>query len=108
VLLRADGGAEFIGRFGTAVGLVDRIELTRTTHTLNPGDLLLFYTDGVTERRRGNDQFGSERLLHAAASCAGMSAERTVNTVRAVVEAFSPDERRDDIALLAIQADPAV
>jgi hypothetical protein len=37
-----------------------------------------------------------------------MSAERTVNTVRAVVEAFSPDERRDDIALLAIQADPAV
>lgn len=105
VLLRAGGGAEFVGRFGTAIGLVDRIELTRTTHTLDPGDLLLFYTDGVTERRRGNDQFGSERLLRVAADCAGMSAERTVSTVRAAVEAFSPDERRDDIALLAIQAD---
>lgn len=106
VLLRAAGGAEFVGRFGTAVGLVDRIELTRTTHTLAPGDLLLFYTDGVTERRRGSDQFGPERLLRVVADCAGMSAERTVSSVRAAVEAFSPDVGRDDIALLAIQADP--
>lgn len=105
VLLRADGGAEYVGRFGTAIGLVDGIELTRTTHTLAPGDLLLFYTDGVTERRLGNDQFGSDRLLRVAAECAGMSAERTISTVRAAVEAFSRDERRDDIALLAIQAD---
>jgi len=106
VLLRADGRAEYVGRFGTAVGLVDRIELTRTSHTLNPGDLLLFYTDGVTERRRAHDEFGPDRLLRAVAGCAGMSAERTVNSVRSTVEAFSPGERRDDIALLAIQADP--
>lgn len=107
VLLRADGSADYVGKFGTAIGLVDRIELTRTTHTLERGDLLLFYTDGVTERRRGNDQFGSERLLRVAGQCAGLSAERTISTVRAAVEAFSPDERRDDIALLAIQADAA-
>jgi serine phosphatase RsbU (regulator of sigma subunit) len=105
VLLRAGGGVELVGRFGTAIGLVDRIELTRTAHTIGPGDTLLFYTDGVTERRRGNDQFGSERLLNVASTCGGMSAERTVSAVRAAVEAFSPDERRDDIALLAIRAD---
>lgn len=106
VLLRAGGGVEYVGRFGTAIGLVDRIELTRTAHRIGPGDTLLFYTDGVTERRRGNDQFGSERLLEVAATCSGMSAERTVSTVRTAVESFSPDERRDDIALLAIRADP--
>jgi serine phosphatase RsbU (regulator of sigma subunit)/anti-sigma regulatory factor (Ser/Thr protein kinase) len=105
VLLRAGGGVEYVGRFGTAIGLVDRIELTRTAHKIGPGDTLLFYTDGVTERRRGNDQFGPERLLEVAGTCSGMSAERTVSTVRAAVESFSPDERRDDIALLAIRAD---
>lgn len=105
VLLRAGGGVELVGRFGTAIGLIDRIELTRTAHTIGPGDTMLFYTDGVTERRRGNDQFGSERLLEIAAACTGMSAERTVSAVRAAVESFSPDERRDDIALLAIRAD---
>ena len=104
VLLRAGGGAELVGRFGTAIGLIDRIELTRTTHALAAGDTLLFYTDGVTERRRGRDQFGSERLLEVAANCAGMSAERTVSSVRAAVESFSRDERRDDIALLAVRA----
>ncbi|MBA2324771.1 MAG: SpoIIE family protein phosphatase, partial [Pseudonocardiales bacterium] len=105
VLLHAGGGVELVGRFGTAIGLVDRIELTRTAHTVSPGDTLLFYTDGVTERRRGNDQFGSERLLEVAGGCTGMSAERTVSAVRTAVEAFSPDERYDDIALLAIRAD---
>jgi serine phosphatase RsbU (regulator of sigma subunit) len=105
VLLRAGGGVEMVGEFGTAIGLVDDIELTRTVHTIGPGDTLLFYTDGVTERRRGNDQFGSRRLREVAAGCSGYSAERTVNAVRSAVVDFSVDERRDDIALLAIRAD---
>ncbi len=107
VLLRTDGHAELVGRFGTAIGLVDRIELTRTGHRLDAGETLVFYTDGVTERRRGRDEFGSDRLVEVVAGCAGMSAERTVAAVRAAVESFSTDLRRDDIALLAVRAAPA-
>jgi serine phosphatase RsbU (regulator of sigma subunit)/anti-sigma regulatory factor (Ser/Thr protein kinase) len=106
VLLRATGGADLVGRHGTAIGLVDSIQLTRTAHTISPGDTLIFYTDGVTERRHGRDQFGPERLLDVAAGCAGMSAEGTVSAIRAAVEGFSPDDRSDDIALLAVRADP--
>jgi phosphoserine phosphatase RsbU/P len=107
VLVRSGGGAELVGRHGTAIGLVDRIQLTRTAHVLSPGDTLVFYTDGVTERRRGRDQFGPERLLEAAAECGGLSAEGVVSAIRAAVEGYSPDDRSDDIALLAVRADPA-
>jgi sigma-B regulation protein RsbU (phosphoserine phosphatase) len=106
VLVRADGHAELIGRFGTAVGLVDRVQVECTRHRLGPGDALLVYTDGVTERRRGQEQFGSERLLAAASQAAGDPAAQLVAAVRSAVESYSTDPRRDDIALLGVRAAP--
>ncbi|QJY48778.1 SpoIIE family protein phosphatase [Pseudonocardia broussonetiae] len=107
VLVRRDGTAGLVGAFGTAVGLVPTVSLTATRHHLGPGDTLLVYTDGVTERRRGREQFGSERLLAAAAAAAGQPAAQVVEAVRAAVERFSDRPRDDDIALLAVRALPA-
>ncbi|GAA3233082.1 hypothetical protein GCM10017691_28360 [Pseudonocardia petroleophila] len=106
VLVRRGGTAELIGEFGTAVGLVPQVQLTATRHRLAPGDTLLVYTDGVTERRRGDEQFGSERLLAAAAAAADRPAAALVEAARAAVERFSADPRDDDIALLAVRALP--
>jgi serine phosphatase RsbU (regulator of sigma subunit)/anti-sigma regulatory factor (Ser/Thr protein kinase) len=106
VHVHAGGGAELVGSFGTAVGLVDRVHVECTRHRLAPGDALLLYTDGVTERRRGREQFGSERLLAAAAEAAGDTAAQLVASVRAAVERYSSDPRHDDIALLAVRATP--
>ena len=63
VLVRADGRVEQVGEYGTAVGMLPKVLVEVTTHRLEPGDTLLLYTDGVTERRRGKEQFGPERLL---------------------------------------------
>jgi phosphoserine phosphatase RsbU/P len=79
------------------------VRLAASTHHLAPGDTLLAYTDGVTERRAGREQFGPERLLAAAATAAGQPASRLITAVRSAVEAFSSSPR-DDIALLAIRA----
>ncbi|MBW0116984.1 SpoIIE family protein phosphatase [Pseudonocardia abyssalis] len=106
VLVHRGGTAELIGEFGTAVGLVPQVQLTATRHRLAPGDTLLVYTDGVTERRRGREQFGSDRLLAAAAAAAGQPAAQLVEAARAAVERFSSDPRDDDIALLAVRALP--
>ncbi|MEJ3657278.1 SpoIIE family protein phosphatase [Actinomycetes bacterium KLBMP 9759] len=106
VVVRADGTAELIGTFGTAVGLVPTVALECTTHRIEPGDTLLVYTDGVTERRRGREQFGAERLLDAAQEAAGGTAAQVVAAVREKVERFSPDPLGDDIALLAVRAAP--
>ncbi|MDN5750377.1 MAG: SpoIIE family protein phosphatase [Pseudonocardia sp.] len=106
VLVHTDGTAELIGSFGTAVGLVPSVQLACTRHRIAPGETLLVYTDGVTERRRKQVQFGSQRLLTAAAAAAGQPAAQVVEAVRAAVERFSGDPRDDDIALLAVRAVP--
>lgn len=106
VIVRADGSAELVGSFGTAVGLIPAITVATTRHRLAPGDTLLTYTDGVTERRRRGEHFGAQRLLDAAAGAAGAGAARVVAAVREEVERFSRDRRGDDIALLAVRAAP--
>ena len=85
VVVRADGTAELIGRFGTALGLFESVDLHCTRHVLSAGETLLLYTDGITECRRGLEQFDERRLLEAAAA-SGSSAERLVATVREAVQ----------------------
>jgi serine phosphatase RsbU (regulator of sigma subunit) len=106
VVVRADGTAELIGRFGTALGLFDTVNLHCTRHLLAAGETLLLYTDGITECRRGLEQFDDNRLLAAAAAASGTSAAQLVATVRDAVQRFAHDRCSDDIALLAVRAEP--
>lgn len=107
LLVHPDGRVELLGQHGTAVGLVERVELTCTSHRLGPGDTLLLYTDGVTERRRGDEQFGIERLRRAGGVAAGRPAARLLSVVRAALDRFTRDPHDDDIALLAVRAEPS-
>lgn len=104
ILVRASGQAELVGRHGTAVGLTHNVSPTPTQHWLRPGDALVAYTDGVTERRLGREQFGQDRLTKALTTAAGRPAADLVATVRDAVDEFSSDPYRDDIAILAIRA----
>jgi sigma-B regulation protein RsbU (phosphoserine phosphatase) len=68
---------------------------------LGLGDLLLLYTDGVTEARRDRQLFGSERLQRLM-SRKRISAERLPDLVLDRVLAFSGGTLRDDVAMLAL------
>jgi serine phosphatase RsbU (regulator of sigma subunit) len=103
VVVRADGTTELIGRFGTALGLVEAVDLHCTRHLLAAGDALLLYTDGITESRRGPDQFEEHLLLEAAATASGASATRLVATVLEAAQRFAAGLPGDDIALLAVR-----
>ncbi len=103
VLVHPDGRAEIVGRGGTAVGLVDTVRMPETTVRLAPGDVLIFYTDGVTERRRGQELYGRERLVAEAAGMAGLPAGVAAARIRRAALAFSPDPPRDDIAVLVLR-----
>ncbi|MET8265329.1 SpoIIE family protein phosphatase [Micromonospora arida] len=105
VLLAAAGGAGFVGTGGTALGLLDTITSPAADITLAPGDSLIFYTDGVTERRRGRELFGTDRLRDAAAPLAGYSADVVAARLRAAAINFSVEPPRDDIAVLVLRND---
>ncbi|TDB72882.1 GAF domain-containing protein [Micromonospora sp. KC723] len=105
VLLRGAGGASFVGIGGTALGLLDSITSPTAEIPLAPGDSLVFYTDGVTERRRGRELFGVDRLRDAAAPLAGYSADVVAARLRATAINFSVETPRDDIAILVLRND---
>jgi phosphoserine phosphatase RsbU/P len=105
VLVRADGKTSFVGEGGTALGLLETITSPDLALTLGPGDSLIFYTDGVTERRRGRELFGARRLHDAAAPLAGYSADVMAARLRSITINFSVEEPRDDIAILVLRND---
>jgi sigma-B regulation protein RsbU (phosphoserine phosphatase) len=105
VLVRADGKTSFVGEGGTALGLLESISSPDVAVTLNPGDSLIFYTDGVTERRRGRELFGTARLRDAAAPLAGYPADVMAARLRSTTINFSVEEPRDDIAVLVLRND---
>ncbi len=105
VLVCSDGKATFVGSPGTALGLLPTVKSPSLTVSLGPGDMMIFYTDGVTERRRGAELFGLERLRQAAGSLSGFSAEAVATRLRSVALSYSAEPPRDDIAILALRND---
>ena len=105
VLLHADGHTSLVGDCGTALGLLNKISSPRARVFLAPGDTLVFYTDGVTERRRGPELYGVERLRQEAATLAGFPADVVATRLRAAALNFSAEVPRDDIAIFALRND---
>jgi serine phosphatase RsbU (regulator of sigma subunit)/anti-sigma regulatory factor (Ser/Thr protein kinase) len=83
----------------------DEVDFRAKRLTLEPGQLLLCVTDGVTERREGNrmlgDGQGLERLL---SSFTGMSAGAVAAGVQRAVREFGSNPSNDDVALIVLRA----
>lgn len=75
------------------------------TVKLSTDDLLVFYTDGVTEAMNENEdeEFGEERLLKCIQEHRNKSAEKIQQAIIDAVEEFSVDEQYDDITLIIIK-----
>jgi serine phosphatase RsbU (regulator of sigma subunit) len=102
-LLRADGRATLIGDPGTAVGIFDTVEVTITEVELHPGDALIFYTDGVTERRNDTEFFGEDNLLSSLGECTGLDADAVAARLQTTASEFGEGPARDDIAVLVLR-----
>ena len=105
LLLRRDGTIDAIesGR-GPLVGAIADVAFEQATVQLKPGELLLLYTDGVTEVRTSDIGLGERELRATLAAHAGASAQELVAAVARRAAELQHGTPRDDIALLAIKA----
>jgi sigma-B regulation protein RsbU (phosphoserine phosphatase) len=62
-ILCADGQVKRLDCGGSVVGLLDGLDYVEATVQLSPGDLLLAYSDGLTEPENDFGEFGEDRLL---------------------------------------------
>lgn len=104
-LLRTAAGVVPVGTTGRLLGPFPDWDGDTTRVALSPGDLVLFYSDGVTEARRNGEEFGSERLSATLAETDGADAARTVEAVARAVDRFATTPT-DDVATLALRVAP--
>jgi PAS domain S-box-containing protein len=103
LLLRAAGNVEPVGRPGTLLGVVPDPTLEDHTVTLEPGDALVLYTDGVIENRMGADRVLDERrLAELVATCAGRGADAIAGRIEEAAVLVQSGIPKDDIAVLVL------
>src|SRR4029079_6062106 len=94
VLGRSDGRAEYVGRPGTLLGQTLATEFSDVPERLGPGELLVLYTDGVTERRTDDGGFfGEQRLLELVEGLDPQAgAQRVAEAIEHAMRAFGGSE----------------
>ncbi len=96
---------EVVPTTGTWIGLVDDLGafVSDSETPLNTGDVVLLFTDGVTEATEGaGEMFGQERLVQSLQSYALLPIQEIVNNTVRDVKDFSRSQD-DDVTLLAIR-----
>jgi serine phosphatase RsbU (regulator of sigma subunit)/PAS domain-containing protein len=102
-VVRADGRVEILEGDGLPLGLFDDNKPGRLELELHRGDVLFFYTDGVTEARSSDLSFFEDRLADELAAVAGRKASDIVRAVQELVTSFSAGELKDDVTILAVR-----
>ena len=88
---------------GTPLGLLPGMRYTSERHSLAEGARLLFYTDGLTEVFRGDEEFGPERLLNEFSRSPAQKADGILDALWAAIEAFAEGgPQADDMTALAL------
>ncbi|KUJ35553.1 PAS domain S-box protein [Streptomyces sp. NRRL F-5122] len=101
--LRQDGSVEPAAEPQPLLGVMEDLDLYEQTVTLDPGDVLLCVTDGVTERREGTRMLGDDGLADVLTTCTGLTAGAVAARIMRAVERFASDAPSDDMAILAMR-----
>ena len=103
---RADGSPiECLLGAGPLIGAFPTLDIPEVATDLAPGDLVLFYTDGVTDARdAAGERFEEERLFAAVESARGGTAQDVVDAVAGAVDRFQgPPSPADDVTIVAVR-----
>ncbi len=106
MLLRANGELELLEEGGLLLGVMKDMPYTRGCVDLKPGDMLVSFTDGVTEAMSPEEEeFEDERLEAILRDHQSDSAQEILNAVRKAIVDFTGSETQlsDDLTMIVMK-----
>ncbi|MBZ5706297.1 MAG: GAF domain-containing protein [Acidobacteriia bacterium] len=100
-----DGRIEIVEATGLPLGLFDEAEYDEFTFRAKPGEMFVFFSDGILDaRNKAGDMFGRHRVEQILTKCADKSADCVVESLfKAVTEHAAGEETFDDQTVVAIK-----
>jgi sigma-B regulation protein RsbU (phosphoserine phosphatase) len=105
ILLRADGSLDELSKGGLPVALFDKSRYSSGQVQLFPGDLIFFYTDGLTEAlNAAGEEFGRDRLIAVLKEYGARSPREILRQTNSEIRRFTRGSpQHDDITALAVK-----
>jgi phosphoserine phosphatase RsbU/P len=101
LLLRNDDALERLTSTSTVVGLFKQWECSVGERQLFAGDIVVFYTDGVTESfNDAGEEFGEHRLIAALRQHRALASSELIRSLVEEIQHFSPKRQHDDITII--------
>jgi sigma-B regulation protein RsbU (phosphoserine phosphatase) len=105
LVLSGDGNVRRSDTSGTVVGLFDAMVYTESTVIMQPGDIFVAYSDGITEPENEFGEFGEDRLIELISQHRNESLSRISDVVTgAVADWIAGGEQPDDVTLVLARA----
>jgi phosphoserine phosphatase RsbU/P len=110
----AAGTVRYLEEGGPVLGPLPDASYERGFVIMKPGDMLVFYTDGIVEAQGRDEQgrilgeYGMERLLDVAREHQGETAREVVEAIFASVESFSGDCLQEDDRTVMVVSQPVI
>jgi sigma-B regulation protein RsbU (phosphoserine phosphatase) len=101
-----DGKVTLLEPGGTVVGLIENAEYQQGSVRISPGDVLVAFTDGISEAMNLQDEeWGEDRLLTSIRGCRAKTAQETLETIFAAATQFAgAAPQHDDMTLVVLRA----
>ena len=105
ILLRSDGTVEYLKEGGLALGIVSDNDYEERPIFLRLGDLIVFYTDGVTEvNDNSGNEFGHKNLIKAIKDYQSFPAKEILKKIIAVIKDFASSQHVfDDLTMIILK-----
>jgi len=91
---------------GTVVGLLESFPYEQGNLRIEPGDVLVAFTDGISEAMNtADEEWGEKALLDTVKACSGLSPSETITRIMQAADKFvAGAKQHDDMTLVVLQA----
>ena len=103
MLIGVDGTVRPLGEPQSLLGVMSDPALTSQFVDIGKGESLVFFTDGVTERREGTRMLGEDGLARVLGACASLPASAIARRIERAVIEWQPEPSRDDMAVVVVR-----